>query len=422
LAFKEKELIGKVMKIMYLTAEGFDTPNPNNQLVMTMLDDFLSYGIGVYLVQSHKTGTYDDIPNCLKDKAGLTYDIIQRPVINKTNFIKRYLDELKYLWRAKKRWEIGGRDVDLILLQSNPTSVFYIFLLKHILKKPIVYSVFDIFPGSAYEIGVVKQRWVYQIFYEIQKLAYRWSSIIVVPGDDMKDTLTSIGVPEYKICVIPNWYDDRSVSEIKDADNRFFQENNIEKTGQFIVQFAGTLGYVLDFQTIIDVAELLKNDSDIVFHIIGDGNMRKRYFEKIKQSTLTNIKTFPWQRIEIIQDVYSGCDVCLIPLKRGVIETGFPSKSTLLMACRRVVISSVPENTKYYQMINNNNIGIAVPIGQPQKLAEVIRYLRNHPEQITKIENKAQEYSKKYFSRTCNVPKFIHLFEELCASEVEKNV
>ena len=161
--------MGKVMKIMYLTAEGFDTPNPNNQLVMTMLDDFLSYGIGVYLVQSHKTGTYDDIPNCLKDKAGLTYDIIQRPVINKTNFIKRYLDELKYLWRAKKRWEIGGRDVDLILLQSNPTSVFYIFLLKHILKKPIVYSVFDIFPGSAYEIGVVKQRWVYQIFYEIQK-------------------------------------------------------------------------------------------------------------------------------------------------------------------------------------------------------------------------------------------------------------
>ena len=94
--------MGKVMKIMYLTAEGFDTPNPNNQLVMTMLDDFLSYGIGVYLVQSHKTGTYDDIPDCLKYKAGLTYDIIQRPVINKTNFIKRYLDELKYLWRAKK--------------------------------------------------------------------------------------------------------------------------------------------------------------------------------------------------------------------------------------------------------------------------------------------------------------------------------
>ena len=99
--------MGKVMKIMYLTAEGFDTPNPNNQLVMTMLDDFLSYGIGVYLVQSHKTGTYDDIPNCLKDKAGLTYDIIQRPVINKTNFIKRYLDELKYLWRAKKK--MGNR-------------------------------------------------------------------------------------------------------------------------------------------------------------------------------------------------------------------------------------------------------------------------------------------------------------------------
>lgn len=405
------------MKIMYLTAEGFDTPNPNNQLAMTMLDDFLSQGIDVYLVESHKKGFYADIPNCLKDRDGFTYDIIKRPVIDKNNFVKRYIDELKYLWNTQKYWQKHKKDIDIVLLQSNPVSIFYILLLKILLKKPIVYSVFDVFPGSAYSIGVIKQKWIYRTLELIQRLAYRWSSVIVVPGEDMKDTIVKYGVSARKIRVIPNWYDDSSVFEIKDKDNKFFAENHIiKRPGDFIVQFAGTLGYVLDFQCIIDVAKLLQDKHDIVFHIIGDGNKRDQYYKDIEQNGVTNIKVFPWQRIEIIQDVYSGCDVCLIPLKNGVIGTGFPSKSTLLMACRRVVISSVPANTKYYKMINDNDIGIAVPIGNPQKLADAIVYLKDHPERMEEIGEKAQVYSQKYFSRTANVCKFVEIFNELYSS------
>ena len=122
------------MKIMYLTAEGFDSPNPNNQLAMTMIDDFLTADIGVYLVQSHKKGIYPDIPDIFLNRDGFTYDIIDRPVIDKTNFIRRYLDELSYLWRAKNVWKRKKADIDIVLLQSNPTSVFYIWLLRKILR------------------------------------------------------------------------------------------------------------------------------------------------------------------------------------------------------------------------------------------------------------------------------------------------
>ena len=400
------------MKIMYLTAEGFDSPNPNNQLAMTMIDDFLTADIGVYLVQSHKKGIYPDIPDIFLNRDGFTYDIIDRPVIDKTNFIRRYLDELSYLWRAKNVWKRKKADIDIVLLQSNPTSVFYIWLLRKILRKPIIYSVFDIFPGSAYDIGVIRQRWICRILNTIQKLAYRWSDKIVVPGEDMVDNLVSMGVESQKISVIANWFDDRSVSEVLPENNRFFKENDIHDD-KFIVQFAGTLGYVLDYHTILDVAELLRNEDSIIFHIIGDGNQKEVIYQEIAQRQLSNIKTYPWQRVDIIQDVYSGCDACLIPLKDGVIGTGFPSKAALLMACHRAVIVSALENTKYFKMIQDNDIGIAVPSGHPEKLADAIRYLRDHPQRILEIEDNAQAFSKKYYSRSYNTAKFISLFHEL---------
>jgi len=130
-----------------------------------------------------------------------------------------------------------------------------------------------------------------------------------------------------KIYVIPNWYDDCSVAEVADEDNKFFKENKIDRQGKFIVQFAGTLDYVLDFDVILNVAEQLQGQKDIEFHVIGDGSRKKEYFEQINKRGLLNVKTFPWQRLEIIQDVYSGCDVCLLPLRKGVIEAEYPSKA-----------------------------------------------------------------------------------------------
>ncbi|WP_010175473.1 hypothetical protein [Bacillus coahuilensis] len=144
------------MKVMYLTAEGFDTPNPNNQLAMTMIDDFLNAGIEVYMVASHRKGINPDIPKVLQNRKGFSYDIVDRPVVDKTNFIKRYLEEMTYAFKAMNQWKKHKKDVDIVLLQSSPTILFSITLLKLLLRKPIVYSVFDVFPGSAYDIGVIK--------------------------------------------------------------------------------------------------------------------------------------------------------------------------------------------------------------------------------------------------------------------------
>lgn len=399
------------MKVMYLTAEGFDTPNPNNQLAMTMIDDFLTAGIEVYMVASRRKKINPDIPDILKNREGFTYDIIDRPVVDKSHFVKRYLEEMTYAFKAMRKWR-KQKDIDIVHLQSCPTVLFSITLLKLFLRKPVVYSIFDVFPGSAYDIGVIKSKFIYNVLELFQKPVYRMSTKIAVACEDMKTKVMQLKIPEDKIRVIVNWYDDNSVIEVPMEANRFIKKYQID-TSKFYVQFAGTIGYVLDYKMIIQVAEMLINEPNIVFQIIGDGNVKEQFINEASEKGLSNIVFYPLQPLEIVPDVYSACSVCLIPLKKGVIGTGFPSKSALLMACRRVVLNSVEEDSDYYRMFNDNNIGISISNDSPEKVAKAIKYLYNNSEKVNEMAENAKVFGEKHFSRKINTVKFINVFKEL---------
>lgn len=402
------------MRLMYLTADGFDTPSPNNHLAMSMIDDFLKAGIEVYMVASRRRQINPDVPNILRNREGFTYDIVSRPIVDKTRLVERYLEEMGYAFRAMKSWHKRKGDVDVVLVQSCPTVFFSIALLRLFLRRPIIFSIFDVFPGSAYDIGVIRNRLLYVVLGMLQESVYRMSTKIVVPSTDMKTRLIQLRVSEGKVCVIPNWYDDASVVEVPAEDNRFIKKYGID-TRKFYVQFAGTIGYVLDYEMIIEAASSLREERDVVFQIVGDGTTKEQFVKRAAERGLSNIVFYPLQPLEIVPDVYSACSICLIPLKKGVIGTAFPSKSALLMACRRVVLNAVEENSDYFRMFNENNIGLSVSNSHPEKVAEAIKYLHEHPQKVNEMANNAKDYGEKFFSRKVNTVKFIDLFKELYA-------
>ena len=86
------------MKIMYINDTGFDTGNSNNHLVLSMLLQFLEEGNEVYYVGSHSTGSFNDIPIELEGFDSFTYDIIQKPLVKRSNLVKRYLTAIRYLF------------------------------------------------------------------------------------------------------------------------------------------------------------------------------------------------------------------------------------------------------------------------------------------------------------------------------------
>ncbi|MBF4695143.1 glycosyltransferase family 4 protein [Fusibacter ferrireducens] len=399
------------MKILFITTEGFDTPGPNNQMAMTMINDFLEEGFEVHLVQSRRTKINPDIPELIKDKQGFSCDIINRKVIDKSRFINRYIDEMKYAFQSFKYWR-KVKNVNVIFLQSCPTVVYQLMLLKVFSKKPIIYNIYDVFPGHAYDIGVMKSKVLYEILQLIQKISYKLSTVITVLSEDMKKKVGDQGVNLSKVRVIPAWYDDRAVKEINDDENRFIKKYKIS-TDKFVVQFAGTIGYVFNYKAILEAAEGLIDYKDVIFQIIGDGNVKEKFVEEAKRRNLNNIEFYPLQPIEIVPDVYSACSVCVIPLNKGVIGNGVPSKAPLLMACRRVIINVVEKDSEYFRMFKENNVGISVSNDDHKALTKAILDLYNNPEKLKKMADSAQKFGNEHYSSSKNTRKFIDLFYEL---------
>lgn len=397
--------------ILFVCTEGFDTPGPSNHLIGSLIEDLLENEFKVTLIQSRRARINDDLPDNLKNVSNLHVENIDRKIIQKNSFIRRYFEEARYHFKCMKKWK-HMKDVDAVFLQSCPTVIFSIILLKLFIKKPILYSIQDMWPGSAVNSGVLSNRFIAKIFYSIQKIAYRKSDVLTVISEDMKRKLVEQDVLENKIYPIVNWFDDRSVHEIQWEDNRFVKKYNLSRN-RFYVQYAGTMGYVFDYKIVLDVAERLKDYVDIEFQMIGQGSQKETFIKEKEKLGLDNINFYPLEPQEMVSDVYSACSICLIPLKKGIIGNSVPSKAGLLMACNRTIVNSVDEDSNYYRIFNENEMGISASNDNPQAVVEAILDLYHNREKCERLAKNGHEFGKKYYARTINTNKFIDILNTI---------
>jgi glycosyltransferase involved in cell wall biosynthesis len=405
--------------ILFICTEGFDTPGPSNHLISSLIEDMLESGFKVTLIQSRRKKINDDLPDTLKKNEHLSVNIVDRKIIEKNSFVLRYLEEASYAFRCFNTWR-KLKDINAVFVQSSPTVVFSIILLKLFMKKPILYSVQDMWPGSAVNSGVLSNRLIASIFYKIQKLAYKNSDVLTVISEDMKTKVVEQGVPKEKIYPIVNWFDDRTVNEVSWEENRFVNKY-ILSSDKFYVQYAGTMGYVFDYKMVLNVAELLKDYKDIQFQMIGQGSQKDAFMKDKEKRGLDNLIFYPLEPQDMVSDVYSTCSICLIPLKKGIIGNSVPSKAGLVMACNRAIINSVDKDSDYYKMFIEMEMGISAPNDDPRTVADAILDLYNNKEKRNRMAKNGHEFGKQYYSRSVNTKKFLELFETMVGVEGKNN-
>ena len=268
------------MKLIYIASLDFYTkPNPSFHLMTTMLEDVLSAGHSVDLIGCAENGVDKHIPDELEKIDTFKYSLIDVPNVKKSAFIKRYIEGIKYSWKVRKELKKIITDGDVIFVQSSPTVLYtLLFAKKQAKNKKIIYNVQDMFPGSSIASGVMNQKWMQKVFFMLQKFAYKNADVITAISDDMKDKLIEQGVPENKIKVIVNWFDDKSVHQVKWDENRFVKKYNLSQD-KFYIQYAGTMGYVFDYKMVIEVARCLTHNEKIVFQMIGEGSQKQAFID-----------------------------------------------------------------------------------------------------------------------------------------------
>ena len=402
------------MRILYFASVDFyQKPNPSFHLMTTMLHDLLDNGISIEYVGCAIEGVEKHIPDEFLNNKNFHYQLVELPNTPKSSFAKRYYDGITYARKAKRLIKRVINNCDIVFIQSSPTVLYNIKAVRSLdKKKTIVYNIQDMFPGSSIASGVMPNIMMQRFFYTLQKSAYKNSDIMVVISEDMKTKLMEQGVPQDKIRVIVNWFDDTSVHEVSWNENRFVNKYKMDKE-KFYVQYAGTMGYVFDYKMVLDVAKLLQPYKDIEIQMIGEGSQKEAFISEAKKKGISNIVFLPLEPQNMVSDVYSACSVCFIPLKKGIIGNSVPSKAGLLMACKRPIVTTSDEGSDYNNMINTNNIGFAYSTDSPEKVAESIVYLKNNQDKVRLMGDQGYEFGHDLYSRSSNMNLYLDLFYEI---------
>jgi colanic acid biosynthesis glycosyl transferase WcaI len=167
---------------------------------------------------------------------------------------------------------VGRKDV--ILVVSPPLTSGVIGWMLSIFKRAkYIYNIQEVFPEVYITMGAMRRNSLSaRVLFRIEHFVYRTAHALTpICKSFADDAIDKQATPE-RVHIIPNFVD---VNFLKPGlkDNPLTRD--IGLVDKYVVFYAGNIGLSQSFDTLLEVAERLKNTREIVIMIVGDGVRRQ---------------------------------------------------------------------------------------------------------------------------------------------------
>jgi glycosyltransferase involved in cell wall biosynthesis len=326
------------------------------------------------------------------------------------NFLGRFIGYFSFLLSSIYAGVFQTRNIDLIVSSSPPLSVGLTGLILSFFKRcPFIFEMRDLWPDSAVQSDVLKNKFLIRFSYWLEDISYRKASTIVVLTPAFKTYLIKKGIPEEKIVFIPNAAD-LALFKLGNKDNWVRKKNNLSE--KFIILYTGAHGKANGLLQIMKAAELLRDYEDIVFMLVGDGMEKPKLKEYAKDHSLKNVIFIDTQSKNIIVDFVNASDVCIAVLKKlDVFKTVYPNKIFDYMACAKPIIIGIDGVAR--KLIMDAKCGLFIEPEDYNRLKDAVLFFYNNKEVCVKYGNNGRKFVEENFSRKEMAVRYLKLFEYL---------
>jgi glycosyltransferase involved in cell wall biosynthesis len=246
------------------------------------------------------------------------------------------------------------------------------------------------------ELGMLTNPVLIRMFEGMERQVHRVAAAVTVhsPGN-RAHVLEHGGQPE-RVHVVYNWVNTDHIHPGR-RDNGFALQHGL--LDRFVVSYAGTMGWAQDMGTIIASAVNLRDRTDILFLLVGDGVEKERARANSIKLGLDNIVWLPMQSWSVYPDVLAASDVSLINLRPELHTPVVPSKLLSIMAAGRPVVASLPFESDARRIVSEAGCGIWVKAGDGLALSQAILKLYSDRVLAEGMGRCGRAYVEKHFSR-----------------------
>ena len=263
---------------------------------------------------------------------------------------------------------------DVVLTMTDPPVVAAAAAAASAARRvPFVYVTQDVFPEVGVVLGKIRNPALVRSLSALNRSLRRRASRVVAIGRDMERCLVALGTDPSKIHVIPNWADGSAIRPLEES-SRLRRERGWGN--RFVVMHSGNVGLSQDLGSLLAAADLLRDEPEVLFAIVGEGATKAGLQAEASRRRLPNVEFLSYRPKEDLGDSLGAADLHIVGLRRGLAGYIVPSKVYGILAAGRPYIAAVESGAEPALIAEEHSCGIRIEPGDPAALSAAIVGLR----------------------------------------------
>jgi glycosyltransferase involved in cell wall biosynthesis len=280
------------------------------------------------------------------------------------------------------------------------------YLFSVIKRVPFIFEVRDIWPQSAVELGVLRNRLAVAVLEAMELFLYRRAALVVPVAESTRAYLSEKGVAESKVLVIPNGIDAGYLAKPSLTPEELRDELGI--ADEFIVSYIGTHGLSHGLEYILRAAAKLP---EVVFLLVGEGAEKASLKTEANALGLTNVRFIDQQPRDRLLAFYRASDVSLVSLKKlPLFQKVLPSKLFELMGNAVPLICNVQGEAA--QLVERAQGGLCIEPESAEAWVRAIESLRNDKSLRKRLGAQGQAFVLTHYLREKLAQRYVTALQE----------
>lgn len=239
---------------------------------------------------------------------------------------------------------------DVVVALTTPPLISFLGAWRaKIWRARFVYWVMDFNPDEAIAAGWLRADSFAATFLErLSKFSLNQANSIIALDRFMRDRIVAKQIPCEKVAVIPPWPQDRQV--VFDAAGRqaFRAANGLD--GKYVIMYSGNHSPVHPLDTLMQAADQLRDEKDIMFCFIGGGSE----FTRVKKwaAGSPNVLCLPYQPLDKLSASLSAADAHVVVMGDAMLGLVHPCKIYNILTVAAPVVYIGPEPSHVTEILS----------------------------------------------------------------------
>jgi len=345
-------------------------------------------------------------PCVIENVDGVQVLRLRAPKTKDVNYVRRTLAELAMplaMLKNLRKSPLGDQRWDGVVWYA-PT----IFLgplaaaLKTQSACPSYLIVRDIFPEWAVDMGLMGRGLPYRFFKLIERYQYSVADTIGVqtPGNIAYFKAWLMGGSR-RLEVLQNWLGAASINGCS------ITIANTPLVGRNIFVYAGNMGVAQGMDVLLELANLMRNRSDIGFLFVGRGSEARRMALDSQTRGLDNTLFLDEIHPDEIPGLYAQCHVGLVALDARHKTHNIPGKFLTYMQSGLPVLASINPGNDLVDLIKREAVGRVSEDGAAQSMYRIAQELMEALRTDDQVAMRCKALSEKLFSSKAAVQQIV---------------